>query len=317
MHAVSGTTVGMFTLIGVERLNFRYFSASANFYVQTTLFPMSKSDLKDRSDGDLIQLYVQRRNESDAALRVLIERHNQKMFDRFLSKVHDKTIASDLVQELWTKVAANLHRYKDEGKFEHYLSKLHSNVRIDFYRKSGRDKDVFVDNQAARTTSDLANGDNEFYADNYEDPGQDAEQQVSNDALAKYLSEVLIPALPIEQRAAWLLRHESEYWEPARRFEWCHLAKLNNLTEEQTAAIFDSARHKLMTTATTGNHSALEEIELLVFLVWTQAQRLDKSQKFTWDYFAEILGQPVNTMKTRYRTAQKSLQKSLAEYMQS
>jgi len=92
---------------------------------------MNKKDLKDSSDSELIQLYVQHRSESDAALRVLIERYNQQMFDRYLAKVHDKTIASDLVQELWTKVAASLPRYRDEGKFEHYLSKLHSNVRID------------------------------------------------------------------------------------------------------------------------------------------------------------------------------------------
>lgn len=275
---------------------------------------MTKKDLKDSSDGELIQLYVQHRSESDAALRVLIERHNQQMFDRYLAKVHDKNIASDLVQELWTKVAASLPRYRDEGKFEHYLSKLHSNVRIDFYRKTGRDKEVFVDNQATRTTSDFADNDNDYYTDNYEDPAQNAEEQVGTDAMAEYLSTVLIPALPVEQRAAWLLRHESEYWELTRRLEWRHLAELNNLTEEETATIFESARHKLMTT---GNNSVLEEIELLVFLVWTQAQRLDKSQKFTWDYFAELLGQPVNTMKTRYRTAQKSLQKSLTEYMQS
>jgi len=277
---------------------------------------MTKTDLKGSSDGELIQLYVQHRSDSDTALRVLIERHNQKMFDRYMAKVHDKTVASDLVQELWTKVAANLPRYKDEGKFEHYLSKLHSNVRIDYYRKSGRDRAVFVDKQSARATSDFADSDEEYYAENYADPGQNAEEQVSKDALAHYLSESLIPALPVEQRAAWLLRHESEYWEPGRRFEWRHLANLNNLTEEETAAIFESARHKLMTNRTTQSRAVLEEIELLVFMVWTQAQRLDKSQKFTWDDFAELLGQPVSTMKTRYRTAQQSLQKGLTEYMQ-
>lgn len=277
---------------------------------------MTDSNLKDRSDAELIQLYVQRRGESDGALRALIERHNQQMFDRFLAKVHDKTIAADLVQELWTKVAASLHRYKDEGKFEHYLSKLHSNVRIDFYRKSGRDKDVFVDNKSVGANDDFTEGDNDYYANNLEDPGQNTEEQVSNDALAEYLSGVLIPALPIEQRAAWLLRHESEYWEATQRFEWHHLAELNNLTEHETAMLFESARHKLMTATSVGS-GALDELEILVFLVWTQAQRLDKSQKFTWDYFAQLLGQPVNTMKTRYRTAQMSLQKSLTEYMQS
>lgn len=276
---------------------------------------MTDNNLQERSDGELIERYVRQRSGSDAALRVLIERHNQQMFNRFIAKVGDKAIASDLVQELWTKVAANLHRYKEDGKFEHYLSKLHSNVRTDYFRKTSREKQHILSNQHIRTSDDFAESDDEYYCNNKEDPGQNPEDRFSNDALAEYLSGVLIPALPVEQRTAWLLRHESEYWEPTRRLAWRHLADLNSLTEEETAAVFESARLKLMTH--TRKKDALEEIELLVFLVWTQAHRLDKSQKFTWDYFAELLGQPVNTMKTRYRTAQMSLQKGLTEYMQS
>lgn len=278
---------------------------------------MTKKDLDQRSDGELIELYVRNRTDSEMSMQVLMNRHSEDIYGRIVSKVGNESDAKDLQQELWTKVARNLHQYKDEGKFKHYLSKLVSNLLIDFYRKSGRDKEVFVDDQRFGANQASADGDSYSYTDNYEDPVRNTEQQVSDDELIQYLTGVLIPELPVEQRAAWLLRHESEYWEPGRPFEWHHLAELNNLTVAETAEIFETARHKLMTTKNTERKSELEELELLVFLVWTQAQRFDKSQKFTWDYFAELLGQPVNTMKTRYRTAQRSLDKSLSEYMQN
>lgn len=273
---------------------------------------MTSNNLKNASDGELIKHYVQHRGKSDVAMRELVGRHHEQMYARFLSKVKNESDAHDLQQELWSRVAQNLHRYNDEGKFAHYLSKLASNIVIDFYRKAGRDKENLVDTASA-TANDDDHDDWQF--NQLETPAQNAEEQVSDNELVHHLTTVLIPQLPVEQRTAWLLRHESEYWEPSSRFEWRHLAQLNGLSAEEVATIFDSARYKLMTSTSKGRD--LEEIELLVFMVWTQAQRLDKSANFTWDYFADLLGQPVNTMKTRYRTAQKSLNKSLTEYMQS
>jgi len=128
---------------------------------------------------------------------------------------------------------------------------------------------------------------------------------------------VLIPALPVEQRAAWLLRHESEYWEATKPFTWAHIAELNGMSDADVASMFATARDKLLMGSTNGQVTELEELELLIFVVWTQAQRYEKSKNFTWEYFAEILGQPVNTMKTRYRSAQKTLDKGLREFMES
>lgn len=266
--------------------------------------------MKNNTDGELIKLYLQQKGKSDLAMRELVGRHHEQMYARFLSKVKNESDAHDLQQELWTRVARSLHRYKDEDRFTHYLSKLASNIVIDFYRKTGREKELISDMPSGAVAGD----DDDWYLDTVESPGQNAEQQASDSELIQYLSTVLVPQLPVEQRAAWLLRHESEFWDPTKRFEWRHLAELNNMSEEDVFTVFESARHKLMARQD-GKREDLDELELLVFLVWTQAQRLDKSAKYTWEYFSQLLGQPVNTMKTRYRTAQKTLDKALNEYM--
>jgi len=261
-------------------------------------------------------LYVRQRGISDAAIRVLLNRYHDQMYARFLSKVGNDSDAKDLQQELWSRVVRNLDRYKDEDKFAHYLSKLASNVVIDFYRKTGKERDVLTDGYKAGSGNEFEEGVEDFYINTVADSEQNAEQQTSDNELIEHLTQVLVPALPVEQRAAWLLRHESEYWEPAQRLEWRHLAELNKMSEADVASVFESARNKLMTASIAGESAELDELELLVFLVWTQAQRLDKSVNFTWDYFAELLGQPVNTMKTRYRSAQKSLSAGLQDFMQ-
>jgi len=273
---------------------------------------MTSNKLEHCTDGELISRYVKHRSDSDTAMRVLIQRYRSSLHSRLLAGVHNKDDVNDLQQELWSRVARNLHRYQDHGKFEHYLSKIKTSVLTDYYRKGGREKEIFSD-QPIRQDDDEPNA----LVDSYVDETQDTEQQASDSELIQHLTMVLIPALPVEQRAAWLLRHESEYWEASRPFEWSHLAKLNGMSEKDASLVFETARNKLMSGSTNGKVTTLDETELLIFLVWTQAQRYEKTTNFTWDYFAEILGQPVNTMKTRYRTAQKTLDKGLREYMTS
>lgn len=278
---------------------------------------MTSKIIDECTDGELINLYVEHRKQSDVAMRTLVGRYHDQMYGRFFAKVNNRDDANDLQQELWSKVARSLDRYRDEEKFSHYLSRLASNVLIDFYRRGTKNKELFADGSSNNANFDSE--DDGFEPDTRRDESQNVEQEVDNDDLVRHLISELVPALPVEQRAAWLLRHESEYWEPGRRLDWNHLAELNNLTETAVVEIFESARNKMMTQlhAVGGQGTqVLEEMELLVFLVWTQAQRLDKANSFTWDYFAELLGQPVNTMKTRYRTAQKTLSDGLNAYIE-
>jgi len=140
------------------------------------------------------------------------------------------------------------------------------------------------------------------------------ETHVADQEMVRYLTEDLIPGLPAEQRLAWLLRHESEYWEPGRPLQWQHMADLNGVDVEHIWRTFESAREKFMRHHRPDSMPDIETEELSVFLVWTQAQRASKHESFSWDYFANLLNVPVNTMKTRYRSAQQALANGLEDY---
>ncbi|MFK7892885.1 MAG: sigma-70 family RNA polymerase sigma factor [Granulosicoccus sp.] len=267
---------------------------------------------KDLPDDEIVVQYLA--GGDDRLFRILVERHHRRLYSRFLSEVKNSADATDMEQQLWLKVFRNLKTYKREGKFAEYLSRIASNLITDYWRSRGRSRAVFVEQQPARGADSTDGNPSENYSASQvasnETPAADA---LDSADLVRHLVSVLIPDLPAEQRLAWLLRHESEYWEPAQRLDWCHLSELNGITEDKAWAMFESARNKLLSVAT---HAGREKVtvdneEILIFMVWSQAQRLHKEEHFTWEYFAQLLNVPVNTMKTRYRAAQKSLSEGL------
>lgn len=273
--------------------------------------------LKDLPDDEIVVRYLA--EGDDQLFRILVERHHQRLYSRFLSELKNSADATDLEQQLWLKVFRGLKSYKREGKFAEYLSRIASNLITDHWRSRGRRRAVFVEQQPAR---DSESGDSDPTENNPASQIASNEAQVGdaldNEELVRYLVSVLIPDLPAEQRLAWLLRHESEYWEPSQRLDWCHLSELNGIPEEQAWAMFESARNKLMSVATHASRDKanVDNEEMLIFMVWSQAQRLHKEEHYTWEYFAQLLNVPVNTMKTRYRAAQKSLSEGLKSKMQ-
>ena len=258
--------------------------------------------MNDLTDADLIKRYVD--SSDQQAMRVLVERHYDTLFRRFRRELKNEADAEDCAQRVWVQVARNLHSYEDEGKFPHYLSMISSNMIKEHWRNKNTRERVVV-----------AQDEDKDY-ENIESMGDDRnpERALVNEEVINHLVRELIPALPTEQRAAWLLRHESEYWEPGKRLEWAHLAELNGLDVPTAWKIFESAREKLMVALSKDNAGKIDADEMLVFLVWTQAQRAEKGENFSWDYFSHLIGVPVNTMKTRYRAAQKRLAESLRDY---
>lgn len=269
--------------------------------------------LDNQTDGDLISMYLNQ--NSEVAMRTLVSRHHGRLRARFLKEVQNLADAKDLEQQLWLRVVRDLKNYREDGKFAHLLSRIASNLLKDHWRASGRKNKVFStsysdDSDDGKSGSDLA-------IEHYQDPSPDGEKHLINNELVEYLVKELVPALPVEQRTAWLLRHESEYWESDSRLEWEHLAELNGMSTEDTWNSFETSRKKLMSACHDKSTANLDEQELLIFLVWTQVQRLNKEQQFTWPYFARLLGVPENTMKTRYRSAQKTLSDGLKTHLQA
>lgn len=255
--------------------------------------------LTELTDSELLERY--RSDRDQQAMRVLVERHYDTLYRRFMRELGNAADAEDASQKLWLQVARHVDDYDDQGKFTHYLSTIASNLIKAHWRDTGTARRVITDTTDDDDVPEQA------------DP-VDPELQNSDAELVRYLTEELIPGLPPEQRLAWLLRHESEYWEPGRPLRWQHMAELNGMDTQAVWQKFEVAREKFMRH---GRPEAMPDIdtdEASIFLVWTQAQRADKGQSFSWDYFSALLNVPVNTMKTRYRAAQQSLASALADY---
>ena len=255
------------------------------------------------SDAELIRRYLDRRDE--AAVRTLVERHHDQIHRRFRREFRNDADAEDWAQRLWIRVLGHLDDYRDEGKFPQFLSTIATNMIKDHWRRGQTHGRVFVDS---------ADTDEDHERHGRMSDARDPERAMIDDELVAHLTRTLIPALPSEQRAAWLLRHESEYWEPGRPLQWTHLAELNGMETDSAWRTFESARRKLMVAVREDRATPMDADETLVFLVWTQAQRAAKDESFSWEYFSELLGVPVNTMKTRYRSAQKRLAEALDDY---
>ena len=252
------------------------------------------------SDWHLIRRYLD--NADERAFELLMRRHYDSVYHRLLRHCRHPQDAEDMTQQLWARVVTNLARYTDDGKFPSFLMRSVTNMLTDYWRRKGVKNQVIQQTLSEEETDAI-----ETAAD--EGIGVSALHAVQDQVA--HLTRTLIPGLTCEQRLAFLLMHESEHWEEKRRLGWQQLAELNGMDAPEAWSRFESFRNGLLQRKNSNSSEASDCDSLLIFLVWTQAQRLEKRQSFTWDYFAEVLGVSSNTLKARYRTALKKLARGL------
>ena len=87
------------------------------------------------SDQQLIQEYL---NGSEAAFKVLIERHQAKIFTTIRMFVKDQNQADDIFQEVFIKVINTLRKgkYNHEGKFCQWASRIAYNLCVAIFCNS-------------------------------------------------------------------------------------------------------------------------------------------------------------------------------------
>ncbi len=95
---------------------------------------MRKNSIKDST---LVSDYI---HGKEAALEVLIKRHQQRLFSFIYSKVQDRDITEDVFQDTFIKVIRTLKKgnYNEEGKFLPWVMRIAHNLVIDHFRKSNR-----------------------------------------------------------------------------------------------------------------------------------------------------------------------------------
>ena len=89
---------------------------------------------RDKSDEQLISLYVDGKNE---AFDELLERHKDRLFMYIYHTVKNAELADDIFQDTFVKVITTIKqgRYVENGHFPAWITRIAHNHIIDYYRQ--------------------------------------------------------------------------------------------------------------------------------------------------------------------------------------
>ena len=89
---------------------------------------------KDKSDDQLISLYVDGKNE---AFDELLERHKDRVYTYIYHLVKNEELADDIFQDTFVKVITTVKqgRYVENGHFPAWITRIAHNLIIDYYRQ--------------------------------------------------------------------------------------------------------------------------------------------------------------------------------------
>jgi len=260
------------------------------------------------TDGELIAIY--KAHHDQAAAKALVERHYDSVYKRLRAKLSVQD-AEDCTQLLWTRFFNNIENYKDDNKFDHYLSTAVTNLLKEHWRNTSTSAKYVAPAGGASTDDESSSA----MIEQHPDGNVSVEDAVINSEMIDYLVNRLIPGLPAEQRLLWLLHHEAEFWDPEQPLSWDTLAQLNGIDTVIAWERFESTRNNMLVNTYKGDSEDIDPENLLVYLVWTQAQRPDKKTRFTMKYFSILLNESENTLKTRYRTIRTKLDNELTAFV--
>lgn len=163
----------------------------------------SASELKKKSDSELLQLFYKGHSN---AVATLFAKYKRKIFYHILNYVRSKEVAKDLYQDIVCKALLQLQskKYKDNGKFYMWLLQIAKNQVIDYYRCNKNKKHI----------SCITNEDDEEInifdilrteVGNNNDLAKDLEQTEAKKK-QKDIIKKLIQQLPAEQKEVVILR---------------------------------------------------------------------------------------------------------------
>jgi len=140
-------------------------------------------------------LMVRYRNGDVAAFETLYTHHKGPLYRYFLRQGQSRENASELFQEVWTKIIRAKDRYQPTAKFTTYMYQLAHNCLVDHLRKQSR-KPQQAANLVEIDPDDVA-------ADETDGPESGAHTLQTVERFRDALS-----ALPDEQKEAFVMREE-------------------------------------------------------------------------------------------------------------
>ena len=138
-----------------------------------------------RQDDQLLAAYA--RGDA-AAFEELYSRYRDPLFGYLMQSCRDDALAGELFQDVWLRVITSAPGYKNHGRFRAWLFTLAHNRLIDHFRKAGR----------------------EINGVDYAEPvaERQVEREVEGGEAVRTVA-LTLHEMPVEQRAAFLLREEA------------------------------------------------------------------------------------------------------------
>ncbi|MBQ9555830.1 MAG: sigma-70 family RNA polymerase sigma factor [Muribaculaceae bacterium] len=148
---------------------------------------------KDKSDEQLISLYVDGNNE---AFDSLLERHKDRVFMYIYHAVKNEELADDIFQDTFVKAIMTIKqgRYVENGHFPAWITRIAHNLIIDYFRQTKAENLQSTDNEDANILNRKELADNTI-EDNL------ITTQIHNDVRR------LVKALPDSQREVLVMRY--------------------------------------------------------------------------------------------------------------
>lgn len=86
------------------------------------------------SDAELIGRF---KNGDHEAFESLLEKYKNSLYGYLVRMIRDKTVASDLFQEVFVRFIKGVKNYDERGRFRSWLFTTANHLAVDYLRKSG------------------------------------------------------------------------------------------------------------------------------------------------------------------------------------
>ncbi len=150
-------------------------------------------NLKELTDARLVTAFAEGNNQ---AFDLLLERHQERVFNYILNMVKDTDLANDIFQETFVKVITTIKqgRYNEDGKFSAWIGRIAHNAVIDHFRQEKAESAISTD----ETDYDILNR-RELSEETIEDA-------IIDRSIRQDIRD-LIKSLPDEQRQVLVMRY--------------------------------------------------------------------------------------------------------------
>ncbi|MBZ0135705.1 MAG: sigma-70 family RNA polymerase sigma factor [Planctomycetes bacterium] len=116
---------------------------TARHATPTELRSIEKKHPDDRTDFDLLKLYVKKK--STEAFEALVQRHRRQVYNFVYKMVGKAESAEDIFQETFLRVIKNAHTYTPRAKFTTWCLQIARNLCLDYFKREGLRQHVSID----------------------------------------------------------------------------------------------------------------------------------------------------------------------------